>query len=66
MTKVLTADQTLEQAKNALEVTATYVAAVRTQVQSRVVVDGRAKSDLINREQRGFELGYGLRQHKWL
>ena len=52
MTKVCTAAQTLEQAKNALEATATYVAAVRAQVQSRVVVDGRAKSDLINQEQR--------------
>ena len=52
MTKVFTAAQTLEQAKQALEATATYVAAVRAQVQSRVVVNGRAKSDLINQEQR--------------
>ena len=52
MTKVFTAVQTLEQAKQALEATAAYVAAVRAQVQSRVVVDGRAKSDLINQEQR--------------
>ena len=52
MTKVFTAAQTLEQAKQALKATATYVAAVRAQVQSQVVVNGRAKSDLINQEQR--------------
>ncbi|MEP1231341.1 MAG: acyl-CoA dehydrogenase family protein [Litorimonas sp.] len=52
MTKAFTAAQTLEQAKQALEATATYVAAVRTRVQSLVVVEGRAKSDLVNKEQR--------------
>jgi len=52
MTKVFTTAQALEQAENALEATAVYVAAVREQVQSRVVIDGRAKSDLINQEQR--------------
>ena len=52
MTKVITAAQTLEQAKHALDATAIYVAAVCVQVQSRVVVEGRAKSELINLEQR--------------
>ena len=42
MTKVFTVAQTLELAKRALDATATYVAAVRAQVQSRVVVEGRA------------------------
>ena len=52
MTKVFTAAQTLEQARHALGASATYVSAVRAQVQSRVFVEGRAKSELINLEQR--------------
>lgn len=52
MTEVSTPAHILVQAERALKATAKYVAAVRMQVQSRVVVDGRAKSDLINQEQR--------------
>ena len=42
----------LQQAGTALSAAADYAALVCDEVRSRVVVEGRAKSDLINREQR--------------
>ena len=42
----------LASADSALKSVEDYVGLIKTQVQERVVVDGRAKSDLINREQR--------------
>jgi len=42
----------LERADSALSAAADYVELVKAEVQSRVVVEGRAKSDLVNREQR--------------
>ena len=42
----------LERADAALKAVVTYVGDVRKNVQGRVVVEGRAKSDLVNREQR--------------
>lgn len=42
----------LQQAGTALSATVDYAALVCDEVRSRVVVEGRAKSDLINREQR--------------
>ena len=50
--QILDKTKLLEQAAGALTAAADYTARVRAEVQSRVVVDGRAKTDLVNREQR--------------